>query len=404
MRSWKFATPLFALSSTVVLSSLGLAGCGEDASQTKLNPEGPPMVRQVFVEERVMSGTTMVERVGMAFGTHPDFTTEEDDSMVTQAIAFSNVAVRVILDELVVGYAIEELACADGTFGRVAPDATPDDIADCSKAINPELTNCSAVCVANDGIRDEEPLGSPDGAPDPTSGRQMISYMPGVFAVQILCDGENIPLDPIASFWNPAGNQQITAGPLGIRSLGPSLVLQPTSGFRTSATCSIAFNAAVVDKDNNQVCAPPAGDIDQSCTPGDTAMISFGTESMILGQSDPGPDASNVPDVTGTGPDKEFTLIFNAAIKMDTVPTGITLVEDPAGANVTRAFTATFNEADPTEVRLQVAGGLMGDTDYELQVTATLTDLFNGPGPVSTLSFSTGAGPTIDASIPDASL
>ncbi|MCI0545573.1 MAG: hypothetical protein L0Z49_14200, partial [Actinobacteria bacterium] len=36
------------------LLTAGLAaGCGENPSATNLNPEGPPMVRQVFMQERI---------------------------------------------------------------------------------------------------------------------------------------------------------------------------------------------------------------------------------------------------------------------------------------------------------------------------------------------------------------
>ena len=385
----------FAAAASVSLFTVSACDDGNQGT-TQLNPEGPPMVRQVFMQERVTNpDDTISVRTGMAFGDHPDFSLEEDDRQVDAAIVSTNVPIRIVMDELLVGNNIEELACTDGTFSPVPLDADPDDIADCAPA-NLDSGNCTALCAANGGIKDE----NEDGAPDIDGGRRMISVADGVLTTALTCDGVNIPLDATASFYSPAGNQQITAGPLGINSLGPALVLIPTAGMRTGSRCSISFDASVVDKDGTQVCAPPNGDITMNCTPGDTSLLEFGTEVLALGQSDPGQGGVNVPVTTGVTPDKSFTLLFNADISMETLATGFVLTPTPAGA-----VTAMLNENDASNVTLVVAGGLEGNTDYTLTISPTLTDIYGGALPQeTTLSFSTGAGAIIDAGIDAAAL
>lgn len=368
-------------------AALALAACSDTETQTDLNPEGPPMVRQVFMSERVMTssgGTTT--RTGLAFGDHPDISTETDDRMVTQAVARGNQRIRVVMDELLVGNSLEEIACADGTFSTVPEGTTPDDIAKCSP---PNLGECTAVCVGV-GILDE----NEDGAAD---ARQMREYAPGELGIRIECDGVNIPLEPVQSFYNPAGNQQITAGPLGINSLGPALILVPQNGIRTGSTCGILFNSAVTDKDGNGVCAPPNGDINATCNPGDTSEISFGVQALALIDSDPG-DAQAMVDLTNDGAGNFNILMqFNAAIDATASSAAITLTED--GVDRTADVTVLASQSDQALLTLQVSGGLAAEASYELTLDTGVADIHGGVLPQAiTLTFTTGAG-GIDAGV-----
>jgi hypothetical protein len=347
-----------------------LAACSDPDSTTDLNTEGPPMVQQVFVSERVLVGTSERIRTGLAFGDHPGVG-EEDDREVLAAVARGNQSIRVVLDELVIGNALEELACADGSFSRVPRGSTPDDVADCAGS---DLSKCREICVNADGpvgILDE----NLDGAADDT---RMIEYMGG-FGANIVCDGENIPLDAQLSFYSPSGNQQIPAGDIGINGLGPAIVLEPLNGLKTGATCTIAFRDEVVDKDGNTVCAPPGGDVSGTCTGGDTAEISFGVEPLKLAASDPSDGAT----IAAVAAPATMLLQFNAAIEADSLGAlGFTA----GGADA--AFSAVVSTDDPTIVTLTVDGGFPAATAFVLSIasgTDGLTDVFGGalPGDIA---------------------
>lgn len=373
------------------VSLLGaLAGCSDGDSTTDLNTEGPPMVRQVFVSERVQVGTSVRIRTGLAFGDHPSISADSDDRTVTQAVARGNQTIRVVLDELVRGNAIEELACADGSFSRVPDGTSPDDVANCS---DPDDPDCRDICIGAEG-----PIGildvNLDGAADDT---RLIEFEPNTYAVNLECGGQNMPLDRQLSFYNPSGNQQVPAGPIGINGLGPSLVLVPAQGMRTGSECTIKFRAEVVDKDGNAVCAPTGGDVTQNCpADGDTSLITFNVEALALAGSDPKNDATNVnPATPGT-----ILLQFNAAIDAATLG-AITLSDGAADVPVTTAVSTD----DPTLVTVEAPTGFAADTTYTLTIATTLADVFGGALPAEgTLTFTTGAGGggTPDAGTPDA--
>lgn len=369
-----------AVSTLVVFGT----GCDDVESQTVLNDEGPPMIRQVFMQERVQTQFGPALRTGLAFGDHPDISTETDDRVVSEAIARGNQRLRVVFDELVRGNALEELGCADGTtFSVVPPGTTPDDIADCSP---PDLSRCDTVCVGI-GIQDEDA----DGAADE---RRMREYEPGVAGIQITCDGTNIPLERTQSFYNPSGNQQITAGPLGIDSLGPAIVVVPANGLRTGAACGISFRPEVQDKDGNSVCAPANGDVTQVCSPGDTDLISWNVEALNLVASDPAEGQMNVPLTTGAATTFDLLLQFNASISAAAADSAFALIEnpgDPAEADRTADVTVRI-QTDEAVLTLQVANGLTADSTYELRVATSLVDVHGGVLPQNqTISFSSVA-------------
>jgi hypothetical protein len=398
-RSGTYACGPASSSLVVGAAMIAIAACAAPDSTTDLNPEGPPMVRQVFVSEKIIVGEdTERIRTGLAFGSHADTSLDEDDGEVLAAVARgSTQQIRIVLDELLVGNAVEEVACngvlLDGSsFSKVPLGATPDDVAACSGA-PAELGRCEDICIGPEG-----PVGildvDLDGAADDT---RMIDYgrksdVPegtGELAVNVECAGAIMPLDPQLSFFNPSGNQQVPAGPIGLNGLGPAIVLVPVVplGLRTGSACTITFRPEVTDKDGNRVCAPPGGSIDEDC-PGDgnTELITFSVEALKLkpNSSDPADGAVGVP--AGVAP-STIQLQFIAAIDPATL-SAITLSDGVADVPIT----ATLRADDAATVLIEVPGGYAVDTDYVLTISTALTDHFGGPLPqTETLSFTTRA-------------
>lgn len=398
----------FTLRTGAVLGlSLVVLACGEEESATELNPAGPPMVQQVFVQEKT---TATRERFQLAFGDHPDIPLPDDDPafgddrMVVNAVARGTAKIRVVLDELVYGNDIEEIACADGTFSRVPRDADPDDIAKCAGPVE-SLVECTAVCIGDSGpvgILDE----NEDAAADDV---RMIDYGGGELAVQVVCGGMSIPLDREASFYNPSGNQLLPAvnpgqpnAPENINGLGPAVVLIPSNGFRTGSDCTIEFRPEVTDKDGNQVCAPPGGDITQDCNPGDTSAISFTTEPLALRGSFPVDGDTDVPVTDPNSTDATILLSFVAAIDPATL-SAITLAD---GGGVDVPVTPAVQADDQSTVTVTVPGGYASDTEYTLTIGTGLTDIYGGALPTAiTITYTTGTAAAVpDAGMPDALL
>ena len=205
----------------------------------------------------------------------------------------------------------------------------------------------------------------------------MIDYGTDEFGVQIACEGVNIPLNQVQTFYQPAGNQQITAGPLGIKSLGPALVMVPTAGLRTGSNCQVVFRDEVVDKDGNRVCAPEGGDINATCT-GAGVSIDFQTEALRLSASDPSEAQENVTLVDAGGTDKTLLVQFNAKVNPDSTGS-FTLTENGA---TDRTGDLTVMIPDPadssTVVNIVVTGGLVADATYLLTADTTTSDLYGG--------------------------
>lgn len=391
------------------MAVIAIAGCDDRTSATELNPEGPPMVRQLIVSERVTTTSDMgnpIVRVAaqFAFGTHPQYAEDGDldgNGEVIGAIARGNQQLRLVLDELLVGNNLEEIACADGTWSRVPLGATPDDISDCA---GPELSRCTgefAVCVGDGGpvgILDE----NEDGAFDDTR------MLDGV--VSLLCDGTDIPLDLQQSFYQPSGNQQIPAGPLGINGLGPALVLVPTDGLRTGAQCTLDISDTVVDKDNIQICAPDGGDVTLDCNPGDLSNVVFGVETLRVTGTDPTDGASNVALTLGGSDDAQILVQYNAFMDQTCAET----IEVRAGGTLVNGLTVSLSANDASIVTIDVPGGYDPLTEYTVTSPSGaggVCDQFGGVLPEDEVfTFTTrdatpvpDAGPMPDADVtPDA--
>lgn len=374
-----------------------LAGCTDTESTTDLNPVGPPMLRQVRLNHKITNadGSTTNKRV-FAFGSHelaePD---ELKSNQVTSAVAVNN-SLRLVIDELLVGNNLEEIACRsavdDDAFARVPIGATPDDIARCSVAddvLPSACTGPTAVCICqNDtgcisatgtAIEKGAPVGvldiNQDGATDDTQ------FIQGSVGLQ--CGTVNVPINPEQSYWNPSGDQNRPAQG-GFEALGPAVVLTPDGPLPTNLDCQLVFDASVIDKQGFQVCAPPDGDVSRDCAPGDMSNFTFHTEVLNVKV------ASFADGATGVSRTAPIVLTSTAPIK-DTVTAAGTITVIPATGPtpvVTVGFDPTMNQVITVT---PPAGGLAANMMYTLTVTQGVTDTYDQPPPAPQVyTFTTG--------------
>lgn len=377
--------------SALVLAGLGALGaCGEGESATDLNPEGPPMVRQVFMDEAFVNsgGSRQLRRV-LAFGTHPD-ADPNTIKAVTTAIADSGQNIRVVFDELLIGNYLEEISCRgqvdDDAYDEVPLGATPDNIADCAVPDDELPFTCTgefAVCVGPDPAN---PVGvfdilngqiPPDGAPDDL---RMIAG-----AVKIICDDIDVPIDQQNSYWQPSGTQLVPAEG-GLNALGPAVVIATAAGLPTSTDCRIEFAERVVDKDFVRPCAPEAGDITKDCTPGDLSLLTFSTEPLIVRSTTPTNNAMNVPLLRPARTYSEIVLEFTVPVAAASVE-NITISPLPANP-----YTVVIDATTPQRAALRFEGGYAANTTYTLTIPTTVTDAFGQALPQAvTVTFTTGS-------------
>jgi hypothetical protein len=378
------------------------AACTDLDSATNLNPEGPPMVRQVRLAEMYLDASgSLTERLSpvFAFGTHPQVTSADQAHPVTSAKAVSN-KLRVIVDELLVGNYLEQIACRapisdEGAYDSVPLGATPDDIARCAVAKDALPQSCPAtnkystcICKLDIGCGDVAkgaPVGvldvNQDGAADDTR------LMPG--AVGLKCGTIDVALDLNQSYWNPSGDQNVPAMG-GFDALGPAIVivpgLPPGAGMGTPQTlptnveCGLVFADSVKDKQGHSVCAPPDGDVAAGCTEGDTSAFKFkveplGVKSSNINEGDTGVPTTGSLDITLTAPPDP------ASFSAITVTQGTTPF---TGFTVTLPF--------PTTLRITWTTPLMPNTMYTIKIGTGLTDLYKQAAPMAvSYTFTTGA-------------
>jgi hypothetical protein len=384
-------------------ATLAVAACTDYDSETDLNPEGPPMVQQVRLRETyTLAGSTSTsDRIVFAFGSH-DMATEMDMHPVMSATATGN-KLRIIVDELLVGNNLEEIACRgqvdDDAYATVPLGATPDDIARCSAAQDVLPATCTgelAVCMCKNAagclvgstmIAEGAPVGvldiNQDGATDDTR------MMPG--AVGLRCGAVDVPIDLDMSYWNPSGNQQVPAMG-GFDALGPAIVLVPQRGLPTNLDCNLTFSSAIVDKQGEQLCAPPNGDIGASCTPGDFGAFRFKVEPLTF-ESASFMDGGTGVSRLGPALFLSNTVLNPSTIANITMSTGgapftaftVTQAMTPAGRNFALNFTPPACATCP-------ATGLAANTTYTITIPTTVTDSFGQGAPMPVvITFTTGA-------------
>ncbi len=337
-------------------------GCGGDAIDP-LETDGPPRILQVLARERVSvpddEGHPHVElRARLAFGDHADIDQEIDDRAVGAAVARDGQRIRVVVDELLRGNGLEEIPCSDGSWSSVPVGTDIDDIARCAGA---DLSRCETVCLGDAGpvgILDE----NGDGAIDDT---RLIDG-----AVVLTCDGVAVPLDRGRSYYQPAGSQRIAGGSVGTDSLGPAIAIVPAEGMRPGARCTLGFGADVVDKQGLGICAERDG----TCTPGDTAAITFGVEDFMLAASEPHDGATEVALHGEESSDATITILLNSELAPDTV-TGAIRVS--AGGHELEDLSPAMAEDDAATVTITVTGGFEPGTEYKVTVASGRDGLKN---------------------------
>lgn len=411
---------------TIASSLLAMAvvgACDASSSTTELVPEGPPMVRQILMTEvyQNTAGAYLSHENSLAFGSHPDPTFMTDDRVVNTALAAPTQRMRVIIDELLVGNNLEEIACKaqvdEDAYSRVPLGTTPDDIANCAgtqDVLDARCHGVHAVCLNNTGspvvlpgVTDPVPVGGPvgildnDPPPDGDGVSDSTRFIDG--AVRVSCVGKagdhvEAPMDLTNSYWQPSGNQQVPANG-GIAVLGPALVLVPRFGLPTEAKCSLSFDASVVDHDGNRVCAPPDGDVTQNCpADGDTSLISFGTETLRVKGSTPVNGAMNVQRVATGSMNKfgKFTLDFNVLMDVDSLKQHVTILENDVPTTlaynvVLAAGTTKYEFQFPGTCTGATCTGFPAATTFKVTVTNDVTDYFHQPyrGEPFTFTFTT---------------
>ena len=408
----------------VALAAMLLVACSDDESRTDLNPDGPPMIRQVrLVEKYIDNRNPMIpverSRRVFAFGTHE---LAEDDEvastrpagMVTTAAALNGALVnqlRVIVDELLVGNYLEEIACRgqvdNDALSRVPVGATPEDIARCASPTDVLPRTCPAsnplsVCICQnatgclvDGVTLVE-MGKPVGVADldkdgAADARQMIAG-----AVNIKCGPGgtiSVPIDLINSYWNPSGDQNRPALG-GFDALGPAIVIAPSGPLPANAECQLAFAdgtmafhdtqnpgsplPAITDKQNEKLCTPPNGDIASPCAAaGDLSQFKFKVEPIAIIQFPFEDNAVGINRTIGTPGGQSIDFLVNvplapASLSMVTVTPAL-----PAGATI--ALIGTGNNARTIRISGPTGTQLAANTMYTITIGTGVTDIYNQP-------------------------
>jgi hypothetical protein len=371
----------------VIAATLSVAACTDYESTTNLNPEGPPMIRQVRMTENYLAtptATTVSTRKVFAFGTHP-VAFESEQHPVTAATAEGN-ALRIIIDELLVGNNLQEIACrgqvdAD-SFSRVPRGATPDDIMKCSAAQDVLPALCKgdlAVCICQNAggcpvgstvVPKDGPVGVLDNNQDGSA--DIMRFIEGAVGVQ--CGPVDVPIDLEKSYWNPSGNQQRPAMG-GFDALGPAIVLVPRAPFPTNLDCHLKFGADVVDKQGIAVCAPVDGEVDAGCAPGEVTAFKFHTELLAFSLQEFKEGA--------TGVNRILPILLGASVPIDTTTlSGITLWPTMSPMS---AVAVTITSLDKNIFVNIPAPGLDASTEYTLTVPRTVLDTYGQPAPGPTV-------------------
>jgi len=384
---------LSAAAATLVI----VAGCTDYDSATNLHPEGPPKVQQVRMRETYKvspTDTSTSSRRVFGFGTHPDAIDVEQHPVSSAAL--SNQGFRIVMDELLVGNNLEEVACrgnVDGdAYAKVPVGATPDDIARCATAQDVLPSTCkgqyaTCMCELPGGCTVGTamiPMGGPVGIDDKNQDGAADDTHLIAGSVGIKCGTIDVPIDGNMSYWNPSGNQQPPAMG-GFEALGPAIVLIPERGLPNNLDCALYFADTVVDKQGIRVCAPSDGNEDTDCNPGDTAAAKFRSEPLALLA------ASVDNNQSGVSRTEPVALSLNSTLDPSSI-NGVTITE---GGVAFTGFTITQPASGMNKVLVitpTAATGFAANTKYVVTLTATIKDTFMQPLPnPTTITFTTGA-------------
>jgi hypothetical protein len=161
-------------------------------------------------------------------------------------------------------------------------------------------------------------------------------------------------------------------------------VLTPNGPLPTNIACNLAFAPDVVDKSGIQVCAPPNGDIDIGCTPGDLSAFTFSVEALAV---TPATFENNAVGISRTDPALIAlnTLIDTGAVNLARV----TVLEGEPGVAFTDFVLAL---PQPNVLRFTWTNGLQPNTKYTITFPTTFPDTFGQGLPAERVfTFTTGA-------------
>jgi hypothetical protein len=349
------------------------------------------MIRQVRakVVNFDANGVASSPKTVFVFGTHPLAATTDYPALGPNSpvvLAVTQQSFRLIIDELLVGNNLEELECrgpidaAGDSYDRVPLGTTPDDIAKCSAAKDVLTTQCPgsmahAVCICRDDgcgtVKKGDPVGvqdvNQDGAADDT---RLIQG-----SVGIKCGMFDVPINIDASYWNPSGDQNKPAMG-GLDALGPAIVLKPGKAgdastaslpLPTNQDCQLVFASDVTDKQGNQVCAPPEGDVNQNCTPGDMSNFKFRSDALRVTNAN---FANNAMGVDRSAP---VNLVANAPVDNATAAVSVTMTQ---GATPFTGFTIDNPASQPALIKITYNAPLTAMTTYTITVATTLADTY----------------------------
>jgi hypothetical protein len=335
------------------------------------------------------------------FGTHPQALTNDYPALGANSMPTASVtsqSLRVIVDELLVGNYLEEIACRapvdNDAYDFVTPGTTPEDVARCSVAQDVLPSSCPgsdprSICICkNDGGCGDVPKGGPvgvldvnqDGAADDTR------FIDG--AAGIRCGTIDVPMDINQTYWNPSGDQNKPAMG-GFEALGPAIVLVPQGPLPTNQRCKLTFATDVVDKQGNQLCAPSGGGdadgdgvIDGTCTPGNVDAFEFLTQALEV--------VNNSFSDGDTGVDRAAQVILVATAPV--APSTLSAITVVQGSTPLAAGAYTVSLPQPSTIRIVWTTPLAASTSYTIRIGTSLTDTF-GQALVqpTSFTFTTGA-------------
>lgn len=166
----------------------------------------------------------------------------------------------------------------------------------------------------------------------------------------------------------------------GFDALGPAIVLAPTGALPTNLDCGLTFSPDIVDKQNNQICAPAGGDVTKGCTPGDVSAFKFKVEPLRV------TNQSFTDGEMGVDKTAPVIIVASAPIAAATL-NAITVTQ---GGTPFTGFTVTLPLT--TSIRITWNAPLAANTTYVIHIAMTLTDTYGQALPQAvTYTFTTGA-------------
>jgi hypothetical protein len=373
------------------------SSCVDLTSKSSLNPDGPPVILQVFVRDPADSDDPIAGEYALVYGIHEDAlrcsfdqtcacpfanpdcifkdticdrnpNSDTFDHCVTssgrlpaQRTASAFASIRIVSDELLSGTTLEQFACACQGTGRCPAGG--------EWAIDPE--NCRACGEDPDSPVEEGGRCldvNRDGKPD------ISTLQAGVATISC---GDLATFPPYRTalgdgYYYPSGSRFPTSG-YGYGGIGPAVVIEPAAALPTSTTCTIMLDGRITDKDG--VAFQPTSE-----------PITFRVEPLHVERTSPGDQETEVRTDRAA-----VTITYNAPLAVSTVTPESVQIRKLGSATPLPGTGLRVNE-EVVSIQLP-AGTLEPATTYEVTLTTAITDAYGVAAPVGeTFTFETGAG------------